>query len=311
MNQADLDSLQSIGCVPWGAGNDFEFPQEAADYYCPEFGLDLRSWGGFDDPYFNTQETEVSFPDLYEAPVSDAPVEQPVENDSGGYTVQIDVSAPDITDVPMEPSIDVPMVVVPLPLEPVFETSVIPVLIEPPVFSAPAITIDTYAPDVIEGKPLYAEKPFEEKPMEIIDSLFATPAPAQIGPNIVGGVVGALAGEAIQDLKSYFSPTPTYITGGTLVGPTQTGLQVKGRMCKISRAKNPKNPHYGKPVCNRMNPLNPKALARAVRRLAGFQHFATRTEKAIQHSFRKAGIHPTRRIGGKCGTCNKARCSCR
>lgn len=71
---------------------------------------------------------------------------------------------------------------------------------------------------------------------------------------------------------------------------------------------------FGRDKCvkkARMNPLNPKALNRAVRRLSGFQNFATRTEKAIRHSFVKAGVRPTtirRSGGGRCGTCQKKTC---
>lgn len=107
---------------------------------------------------------------------------------------------------------------------------------------------------------------------------------------------------------------PMGIGTGSQVMPSAGAITVNAYACPrgkhISKAK--KGPSVGKCVTNRhMNSLNPHALARAVRRLAGFQNFATKTEKAIQASFRKAGVHPARRIGGKCGSCKKSPCGCR
>lgn len=126
------------------------------------------------------------------------------------------------------------------------------------------------------------------------------------------------AGQAALDLFRWAMGNDTPPTAVTVTGqPYQIvhdtyapGYCRTKKVCKISRAKNPRNPHFGKPVCPRMNPLNPKALARATRRLSGFQHFATKTEKLIRQSFMKAGVHPVKRVGGKCGTCRKTRCSC-
>lgn len=150
-------------------------------------------------------------------------------------------------------------------------------------------------------------------------SLFTTTA-QQTNPlgNLISGAEQALGTALFNSIMGPTSPAgqspaSTVYQGAPMVMDVYArSLANCGprKVCKISRAKNPKNPHYGKPVCPRMNPLNPKALARATRRLAGFQSFATKTEKVIRHMFVKAGVHPTRRVGGKCGTCRKTRCSC-
>ena len=70
---------------------------------------------------------------------------------------------------------------------------------------------------------------------------------------------------------------------------------------------------WGRDICAKkptMNPLNPKALRRATTRMARFHAFAEKTEKEIQKSFRKAGVHSARRTSSRCGTCRKTRCSC-
>jgi hypothetical protein len=146
----------------------------------------------------------------------------------------------------------------------------------------------------------------------------ATPTAQNNVQQIFNNAVGGLVTSGLQKL---LGTTPSTQTGSQIYQGAPMVMDVYGRaqpcgtgrkVCKISRAKNPKNPHYGKPVCPRMNPLNPKALGRAVRRLSGFQHFAVKTEKAIQASFRKAGVFPHRRAasGGRCGTCRKTKCSC-
>jgi hypothetical protein len=122
---------------------------------------------------------------------------------------------------------------------------------------------------------------------------------AMAGPG--GGGAAGLAELIFPGLMQSVGPAPkaSLITGSC--PPGRRRRTVKARVI------------LGRDICARkprMNVLNPKALARSVRRLAGFQTFATRTEKVIQHSFRKAGVHPVRRIGGRCGTCRKSKCSC-
>lgn len=106
------------------------------------------------------------------------------------------------------------------------------------------------------------------------------------------------------------SRIPRLLTGGE-----QQSIVVNARNCPVGYHQ-PKT--YGKSggsknpcIRNRhMNVLNPKALMRATRRLGGFYQFAKKTEKLIQKSFSKAGVHGARRIASKCGTCRKTRCSC-
>lgn len=131
-----------------------------------------------------------------------------------------------------------------------------------------------------------------------------------LGPTLIKGALGGIAGltasSAVSDLASLFgittSETQAAPKASLITGSCPPGLRRR-------------TVAWGRDICvkpRRMNPLNPKALMRATRRLAGFQHFAVKTEKAIQQSFRKAGVHAPRRIsGGKCGTCRKSACSCR
>jgi hypothetical protein len=64
-----------------------------------------------------------------------------------------------------------------------------------------------------------------------------------------------------------------------------------------------------RPRPRRMNPLNPHALRRATRRLAGFQKFQRRTEKVL----RRLAPPQHRRPAGRqwCNSCGKSPCSCR
>jgi hypothetical protein len=54
----------------------------------------------------------------------------------------------------------------------------------------------------------------------------------------------------------------------------------------------------------RMNPLNPHALSRSVRRLNSFQRRATKVQASLGR------ISKTRRRSGRCSTCRKSPCSC-
>jgi hypothetical protein len=131
--------------------------------------------------------------------------------------------------------------------------------------------------------------------------------------------LSSLFNVAANDLQSMLQGSPINVGqgGGVVLRPDPTRITVNAYACP--RGKHVAKPSktgagaIGKCVTNRhMNPLNPKALGRAVRRLSGFQHFAVKTEKAIQASFRKAGVFPHRKsaTGGRCGTCKKTNCSC-
>lgn len=174
------------------------------------------------------------------------------------------------------------------------------------------ITKEVFAPDVIdtgqaEGAPMdfTTVGDFGSSLGDLFSGLQTTSLPGSPsigGPqDLINTIVGAALGQ------QQYPPT-----GGVVLRPVTItkNAYACGRGTHISKAK--KGPRVGACVRNRhMNPLNPHALHRAVRRLSGFQHFAVKTEKAIRASFMKAGIHPTRRIGGgRCGTCRKTKCSC-
>jgi len=154
---------------------------------------------------------------------------------------------------------------------------------------------------------------------------FAANNPGGAGPMIdftsvgdSGGDLSALFQTALATLGNALQSGPIIGVGagGGVIDINRRGsIVVNARNCPVGYHQ-PKN--YGrtggstKPcVKNRhMNPLNPKALMRATRRMAGFHHFANRIEKQIQHALRKAGVRGPRRIGGRCGTCRKTKCSC-
>jgi hypothetical protein len=125
------------------------------------------------------------------------------------------------------------------------------------------------------------------------------------GKGVVGGIAGTLAGTGLESLFGLQDTTAvTKAPKATLI----TGACPPGRVVrKIA---------YGRDICIRkpkMNPLNPKALRRATTRISRFHHFAVAAEKEMAAAFRKGGFHPGRavaRIGGKCGSCRKSKCSC-
>lgn len=175
---------------------------------------------------------------------------------------------------------------------------------------------NVFAPDVIEpsspptqGEPTVDYTTVGDSGGLDLGSLFTSTAsnvPSSTGSlqNLITAGLGAALGLAQTSVSPYnvLVPNPKSITLNAYACP-------RGK--HVSKAT--KGPSAGKCVTNRhMNPLNPKALGRAVRRLSGFQHFAVKTEKAIQASFRKAGVFPHRRSlsGGRCGTCRKTKCSC-
>lgn len=124
-------------------------------------------------------------------------------------------------------------------------------------------------------------------------------------PAIVGSIgAGMTLSKAACALFPSLCSSGIMSTQGTPNAGLLTGSCPPGRVLRrisMGRDKCIKKP--------RMNPLNPKALNRAVRRLSGFQNFATRTEKAIRHSFVKAGVRPVHRTrAGACGTCRKKTC---
>lgn len=87
-------------------------------------------------------------------------------------------------------------------------------------------------------------------------------APAIAAPTIAPTVVRP----TVQTIKRVAGPVAT-IAAGTAAG--ELALSVVGHS------------NYRRPY-RRMNPLNPKALKRATRRLAGFHTFATSTERELR-----------------------------
>ena len=126
-------------------------------------------------------------------------------------------------------------------------------------------------------------------------------------PQVLIGATPTIASEVAQGFCALF---PSLCSGSSSLQSKAPNAGLLTGSCPPGRVV--RHISFGRDKCvkkARMNPLNPKALNRAVRRLSGFQHFAVRTEKAIQHSFRKAGVAPRRRISsGRCTTCSKKSC---
>lgn len=277
MTRDQIQALVDQGILPWSALYDETFNWDLdASLFADRLGVNWEDQA----PFFpETQIVQDVFaPEIVQAPVLDEP-------GGGGYSL-------------------------------------------PYVFQAQPISVDVFAPDTIEPSAISSAAPItvdagpevigvgaqEEKPMGALDDLFANSLMQSGGGSIWGGILSGTAGAVTQELAQYLKGTgnPPSITGSELMqgGRITVNAYACGRGKHVSKAL--KGPSAGKCVTNRrMNPLNPKALARSVRRLSGFQQFATKTEKAIQASFRKAGVHPARRIsGGRCGTCRKTKCSC-
>jgi hypothetical protein len=166
---------------------------------------------------------------------------------------------------------------------------------------------DVYAPAVLETSAAFAGQPIlEQHPMDFMSSI----SPYQPSTDL-----SSFFNSAANDLVNFLQEGAinTSAGGGVRLIP-QFSITKNAYACERGKhvAKAKKGASVGKCVSNRhMNPLNPKALGRAVRRLSGFQHFAIKTEKAIQASFRKAGIHGAKRTtAGRCNTCRRSKCNC-
>jgi len=299
MDRAELERLIQLGLIPANALQDESFDWESVG---SEFGNFIGQEFNFESqtPFYPTVENgDSQFQlDVWATP-TEAPGQVQAEPDdsSGGYIWEPAVYAP--SPAPLYSQNDVGALSgVPINSQTgVDEVSNVPL----------TITQEVYAPDV--GASVPQIQPMGETPMPF-DLDFSSIGGSLQAPND-GGIF-----TAIEDIIARATGGPQPISGGYPM-PTQTGqtITVNARACPPGMHV-PKT--YGKRggstkpcVSNRhMNPLNPKALARATRRLAGFQTFATKTEKVIRSMFTKAGVHPTRRIGGKCGTCKKTRCSC-
>lgn len=194
-----------------------------------------------------------------------------------------------------------------------------PLLTELP--TAPSIALDVFAPDLISNSggitvdnllPDYGlsslfydpgalnfQGPLLPAELGTLGGLLST-----IGKGALAGLAGSAAGMELQNLLGPSSSLQTAPKASLLTGACPPGRKLR----RIA---------YGRDICvrkPRMNPLNPKALKRATSRLAGFHKFAAHAEKEMAAAFRKGGFHPAARAriskGGRCGTCQKNKCSC-
>lgn len=78
-------------------------------------------------------------------------------------------------------------------------------------------------------------------------------------------------------------PFPIPIPGGLLGNGTSCPEQACCRGEHVAKTKNPNDPSFGRCVTNRrMNPLNPRALKRAIRRATRFESFVKSNRKSLR-----------------------------
>ncbi len=122
----------------------------------------------------------------------------------------------------------------------------------------------------------------------------------QTGIDIACGLFPSLCGNGVA------SPLGFQENGGPVFTNLFTGE------CPPGRVRRTRKPTLGRDICAkkpRMNPLNPRALVRATRRLASFNKFAKKTSREL------AKLAPPRRRvatarGGRCVTCATSPCAC-
>jgi len=169
--------------------------------------------------------------------------------------------------------------------------------------------------------------PLEEGPVLDETGLFGgTAGPSGDISGFFGGIQDVFTGleQFFQKDQFNFQAGPAQITAGLTAHPNRP-CKMNRRM-KVALDSNgtprivPAHPKVvigadGKPTVvfacppRRMNPLNPRALGRAARRLAGFHRISSHIEKIVQHACR-----PKRRsarmpsFGRSCGPRRKGRC---
>lgn len=142
-------------------------------------------------------------------------------------------------------------------------------------------------------------------------------AAGAIGRAIGEGIAGGVAGQVTEEILQYPTAQVTAIAPGgqgqlcwvtSDVERTQRARMKRRRIKIIARDANG-NPVFGGACApRRMNPLNPRALGRAGRRVAAFCRVATGMQKMLQ-SVVKGNCKPKRRsfsLGPGCGP--KKRC---
>lgn len=183
--------------------------------------------------------------------------------------------------------------------------------------AAPGILATTAA---VTLGPIIAAKSGGEKMFEMMATAPATAPQGNTG--LLNAIVG-LAGTAIKAFAPQQTPAekamqkvlPTVGTFGQnpLAAQIQSGITQFAGKCKKPRyhavAIRDGNVirYEAVPYCpkRRMNPLNPKALGRAARRLGSFQRIAAHVEKTIQKSLRRSGVRHHRTSSRSTGACFK------
>lgn len=131
---------------------------------------------------------------------------------------------------------------------------------------------------------------------EIIPSFFRIPAP---GDGDLGTFVGGVIGDIVSNIRFPIPRLPGSIPRPRLPGrfPIPIPIPIPGGLfnggdcpeqacCRgehVAKTKNPNDPSFGRCVTNRrMNPLNPRALKRAIRRATRFESFVKSNRKSLR-----------------------------
>lgn len=131
----------------------------------------------------------------------------------------------------------------------------------------------------------------------IIPSFFRIPAP---GDGDLGSFVGDVIGDIVSNIRFPIPRLPGRIPRPRLPGRIPIPIPIpfpsdlfgggacpEQACCKgehVAKTKNPNDPSFGKCVTNRrMNPLNPRALKRAIRRATRFESFVKSNRKSLRN----------------------------
>lgn len=128
-------------------------------------------------------------------------------------------------------------------------------------------------------------------------------------PNTAGGNIPNVASVTVTPRSTYPGQpcrSPRMSQKGC---KTICGIDANGRMRKV-------RVNAAGEICppRRMNPLNPRALARSMHRMAGFRSFAVKFDRLINRKLKPIHRTPSKRGGGGwCPGCRspKSSCGCR